>query len=377
MRARAIIMLGLAVVLAGASVFLARNWIQEQARPIIVQQPTQDNAVMVVVAANRLNFGSPVRREHLRLVRWPGDAVPEGAFTTIESLTDGTDERVVLRSIEVNEPVLENKISGFGGKASLAAILSPEMRAVTIRVNDVAGVAGFVLPGDRVDVLLTRDRTGGAGGNLANNLITDVLLQNVKVLGIDQDANESKELPSVAKAVTLEVTPEQAQKLALASQLGSLALMLRNIADAEAEKVKTVSTRDLSVGEVNEPAPPSETPKQKKPVRIVKKAKENPLSAVRIVRGTDATKYEVLPDQQPLSFPSLGSPAPTKLQVPSAPTAPAPAAAAPTGSAAQQPASPPGPTLVKPFSAPGGGAPQGDGPINLLPADLEASLKKN
>src|SRR3546814_5616388 len=77
------------------------------------------------------------------------------------------------------------------------------MRAVTIRVNDVAGVAGFVLPGDRVDVLLTRDRTGGEGGNVANNLITDVLLQNVKVLGIDQDANQEKDKPSVAKAVTL------------------------------------------------------------------------------------------------------------------------------------------------------------------------------
>src|SRR3546814_2764527 len=103
----------------------------------------------------------PLRREQLRLVKWPGDAVPEGAFASIEALVGGEEERVVLRTLEVNEPVLENKISGFGGKASLAAILSPEMRAVTIRVNDVAGVAGFVLPGDRVDVLLTRDRTGG------------------------------------------------------------------------------------------------------------------------------------------------------------------------------------------------------------------------
>src|SRR3546814_13099933 len=89
--------------------------------------------------------------------------------------SDVCSSDLVLRTLEVNEPVLENKISGFGGKASLAAILSPEMRAVTIRVNDVAGVAGFVLPGDRVDVLLTRDRTGGAGGNVANNLLTDEL----------------------------------------------------------------------------------------------------------------------------------------------------------------------------------------------------------
>src|SRR3546814_19462553 len=88
-----------------------------------------------------------------------------------------------MRISDWSSDVCSSDISGFGGKASLAAILSPEMRAVTIRVNDVAGVAGFVLPGDRVDVLLTRDRTGGEGGTVANNLSTDVLLQNVKVPG--------------------------------------------------------------------------------------------------------------------------------------------------------------------------------------------------
>src|SRR3546814_6537331 len=133
--------------------------------------------------------------------------------------SDVCSSDLVLRTLEVNEPVLENKISGFGGKASLAAILSPEMHAVTIRVNDVAGVAGFVLPGDRVDVLLTRDRTGGEGGNVANNLITDVLLQNVKVLGIDQDANQEKDKPSDAKAVTLEVSPRSEEHTSELQQL--------------------------------------------------------------------------------------------------------------------------------------------------------------
>ncbi len=374
MRGRAIIVLGLAVVLAIAAVFLARNWIQEQARPIIVQQPAQpENTITVVVAKERMTFGNPVRKEQLRLVKWPGDAVPEGAFTTIEEVLGDKEERVVLRAIEVNEPVLKTKISGFGGKASLAAILSPEMRAVTIRVNDVAGVAGFVLPGDRVDILLTRDRTGG-GGKTANNLITDVLLQNVKVLGIDQDANQEKDKPSVAKAVTLEVSPEQAQKLALASQLGSLALMLRNMADAEAETVKTVSTRDLSVGEVNEPAQVAETPKKKvkKTVKITRKPKEDPLSAVRIVRGTNATNYEVQPDLQPL----FGSVPAQKLT----PSATATVAAPETEES--KPVTPAGPTFVKPQTGgpetgtqnvPSVGGEQED-PINLLPPDLEAAL---
>ena len=367
MRGRAIAMLGLATVLAGTAVFLARNWIEQQARPVVVQQAAvPDNTVTVVIAKDRISFGTPLRPEQLRLVKWPGDAVPEGAFASIEAVVGGEEERVVLRSIEANEPVLQNKISGFGGKASLAAILSPEMRAVTIRVNDVAGVAGFVLPGDRVDVLLTRDRTGGSGGNVATNLITDVLLQNVKVLGIDQDANEDKEKPSVAKAVTLEVSPQQAQKLALASQLGSLALMLRNLADAEAETVKTVTTRDLSVGEANDPPQVAETPK-KAPVKIVAKPKEDPLSAVRIVRGTDATSYEVQPDSRPaLALTPAG-----KL----APTVPAPT---PAGSGVEE--KPAVPAFVKPLSpapgaleteAPGSG---GAAPINLLPPELKASL---
>jgi pilus assembly protein CpaB len=328
--------------------------------------------VTVVVAKDRMTFGNTVRKEQLRLVKWPGDAVPEGAFSSIEAVVGTEEERVVLRAIEVNEPVLQNKLSGFGGKASLAAILSPEMRAVTIRVNDVAGVAGFVLPGDRVDILLTRDPTGGAGGNVANNLITDVLLQNVKVLGIDQDANEDKEKPSVAKAVTLEVSPQQAQKLALASQIGSLSLMLRNLADADAEQVKTVSTRDLSVGEANDPPAVAEVPKKKTPVKVVAKAKEDPLSAVRIVRGTDATSYEVQPDLRPMQA----------LMPPTTKLAPAVSPAAESGSPKAAPVAPAGPTFVKPQAAPLGGAGQEtespggpqQAPISLLPPELKASL---
>jgi pilus assembly protein CpaB len=366
-------MLGLAVVLAGASVFLARNWIQEQARPIVVQQAAPDNTVMVVVAKDRMTFGNTVRKEQLRLVKWPGDAVPEGAFASIEEVVGDKEERVVLRSIEVNEPVLQNKLSGFGGKASLAAILSPDMRAVTIRVNDVAGVAGFVLPGDRVDVLLTRDRTGGNGGKSADNMITDVLLQNVKVLGIDQDANEDKEKPSVAKAVTLEVSPQQAQKLALASQLGSLALMLRNLADADPETVKTVTTRDLSVGEANDPPAVAQAPAKKPaPVKVVtKKKEEDPLSPVRIVRGTDATSYEVQPDSRPLS---LISPPATKLD-PSAPVI--------TESEGSETKAvvPSGPTFVTPPAAASGSGQETQGygneqgaPVSILPPDLKAAL---
>ncbi|MGH6948452.1 MAG: Flp pilus assembly protein CpaB [Kiloniellales bacterium] len=370
MKGRAVWMLGLAVVLAGASVFLARNWIEERTRPVIVEQTPVDTSTAIVVAANRFEFGNKIRSEHLRLVKWPVDSVPEGAFTSIQDVVGESEDRIALQTIEANEPLLETKITGFGGRASLSTVLAPDMRAVTIRVNDVHGVAGFVLPGDRVDVLLTRDPNGGAG-DPAKDLITDVLLQNTKVLGIDQNANESKDVPSVAKAVTLEVTIEQAQKLALASQLGTLTLMLRHTANADAEKVRTVHTRDLSVGEAIQPQPVvAAAEPAKKKTRVVRAAPakiEDPLSAVRIVRGTEATSYQVQPDIRPLE----GSSGPTNLLPPEAWSP-----GATTGTPA------PAPSFVKP--APGatlgdrenGPAPETapGSPLNLMAPEQKAAI---
>jgi len=311
MRMRAFWMLGLAVILAGAAVLLAQNWLQSQ-QPQIVEVPAEPQVQMatVVVAATPLYFGNTIGREHLREVQWPADAVPPGSFTGIdEILGEDGERRVALRAIEINEPVLKSKVSGFGGRASLSTILSPEMRAATIRVNDVNGVAGFVLPGDRVDVLLTRDAGGGGEGS-SLSLLTDILLQNIKVLGIDQDANEDRDKPGVVKAVTLEVTPVQAQKLVLAQRLGQLSLALRNVTNVEAEKPKTVTLKDLRVGEVNQEVGDEKKAKTKKTVVSAKTVKKkNEGLSVRIVRGLTSTKYEVEPERKPLfSAPSESKP---------------------------------------------------------------------
>ena len=315
MRMRAFWMLGLALILAGASVFLARNWIENQVRPQIVQvqQQPQVQLAKVVVAATPLYFGNAIRREHLREVDWPAGVVPPGSFSSIdEILGEDGERRVALRTVEINEPLLKSKVSGFGGRASLSAILAPEMRAATIRVNDVNGVAGFVLPSDHVDIMLTRDATGGNSRGNDANLITDILLQNVKVLGIDQDANEDRDKPGVVKAVTLEVTSVQAQKLTLAQRLGELSLALRHVTNAEPEEaVKTVSLRDLQVGEANLLPKPegSEDDKPKKTVVVKKTNKKKEGLQVRIVRGTTSSSYEVQPERRPL----LGSsPAPAQ-----------------------------------------------------------------
>ncbi len=362
MKSRAYVMLGLALLLAVASVFLARSWIQDRMQPVAaVQDKPQVETTQVVVAASQLHFGNKIRREHLRVVDWPVAAVPEGSFKSIDDILGKKETakkgagketikeipaRVALRTIEVNEPILKSKITGFGGRASLSTLIAPGMRATTIRVNDVTGVAGFVLPGDRVDILLTRDPAGGGGRRQRGaNLQTDVFLQNMKVLAIAQDANEDRNKPAVVKAVTLEVTPIQGQKLTLAQKLGSLSLSLRHVNTVDAITPQSVKARDLRIGEANlAPDPkggrveatggatavvlePQVTERKKTVVTktVTKKTKKN-LASIKIVRGLKATEYDVTPEKPTFSAPAYSKPLnllPSKLAPTGGPIVPA------------------------------------------------------
>jgi pilus assembly protein CpaB len=149
--------------------------------------------------------------------------------------------RVALLPIGINEPILAAKISAEGQGASIAALLPDGMRAASVAINDVSGVAGFVQPNDTVDVLVTRMLPGGAG----NSQVTDVLLQNVRVIAIDQQAKNADGTPKVAKTATLEVNPVDAQKLVLAQTVGTLSLVLRKPGEQNNPVVETVSMNDL------------------------------------------------------------------------------------------------------------------------------------
>lgn len=290
MRGRGLLLLGFAVALGGVAVYLARDYIEERAKPVVVEQPSFETTT-VVVARTPLYFGNRISRQHLREVAWPANSVPPGSFTKIDEVLGSGEERVVLREVEQYEPLLQSKVSGFGGRGTLSARVDKEMRAVTIRVNDVLGVAGFVMPGDRVDILLTRDIS-------KDNPITDVLLQNVKVLGIDQDASDQKENPKVVRAVTLEVTPPQTQKLMLASQVGTLALALRNAENFQEAKVRTISIRDLSVGETLNPSAGKVASKSKARSKVTVRAhRPDPRLSVSIYRGTERSEETVTKDR--------------------------------------------------------------------------------
>ena len=246
MRANTVIMIVLAGVFGVLAVVLANFWLANQ-RSAMAQTGNVPHDT-VVVAAEALKFGDILTADKLREVEWPSGAVPAGAFkTTQELLTKdlpaGGGNKQALQAIGVNEPVLASKITGPGQRATLSAVLGEGMKAVSIRVNDVLGVAGFVYPGDRVDVLLTRTVHANDGPDQS---FVDVLLQSMKVLAVDQVADESKDSPTVVTSVTLEASTKDAQKLTLAAGAGQLSLALRQAAASQGEMTERITLSDLT-----------------------------------------------------------------------------------------------------------------------------------
>ena len=243
MRSKTVIMILMALVFGAGAIFAGQRWLdrqsQERLRAMQLPAPKAVVTQTVVVAALPLRFGTEITKQHLREVAWPEGAAPKGGFAKIEDVLDGQTRRVSLAAIEENEPILRAKITGPGQRASLAALIDPGMKAITVRVNDVNGVAGFVLPGERVDILLTRSLEKNEG-------YADVLLQNIKVLAVDQLADDRSDKPAVVKAVTVEVTTAEAQKLTLATNVGALSLALRAAGVADLEETRRVAVADLA-----------------------------------------------------------------------------------------------------------------------------------
>ena len=241
MRTSTIVMIAFAVIFGLLAVFVAQSWLNSQAEQRMRSLEANKKPVTtrtIVVAAKPLRFGQELTTAHLREMSWPDDALPNGASSKISDLLAG-GRRVALTAIEPNEPVLNTKITGPGQRATLSAMLRDGLKAVTIRVNDVEGVGGFVLPGDRVDVSLTRQID-------KSNATSEVVLQNSRVLAIDQIADERTDKPAVVKAVTLEVDVIGAQKLSLAASVGTLSLMLRKAGEGNSEFTRRITLNDLN-----------------------------------------------------------------------------------------------------------------------------------
>ena len=275
MRTSTLVMVGFAVVFGLLAVFVAQAWLNRQAELRLRNMDPKTPAVAtrtIVVAASPLRFGTKLAAPMLREVAWPEAAIPAGTFGSINDLMS-PGKRIVLAAIEPNEPILRTKITGPGQRATLSAVIEQGMKAVTVRVNDVEGVGGFVLPGDHVDVLLTRQQERASGTN-------DVVIQNARVLAVDQLADDAADRPTVVKAVTLEVDTVSAQKVALAASLGNLSLMLRRAGEQVMDMTRRVTTSDLSQTETIQRAPEAK--------RFAK---------VSVTRGTNKQDYNVASEE--------------------------------------------------------------------------------
>ena len=231
-----LIALGVALLLGLAAVFIANNYLSGTERRAALSGTTK-----VAVAAAPMVYGTDITADKVRFVDYPNSSIPAGAFNNAQQLLPPGKRRVALMPIGLNEPILAGKISGEGQGASIAALLPDGMRAASVAINDVSGVAGFVQPNDSVDVLITRNLPSAAG----SNQVTDVLLQNVRVIAIDQQAKNADGSPKVGRSATLEVNPLDAQKLALAQTVGSLSLVLRKPGEQNNPVVETISMNDL------------------------------------------------------------------------------------------------------------------------------------
>jgi pilus assembly protein CpaB len=237
MRILAILVLVFGVALAGGAIFFASKYFDEMKASMAQQAP---DTVRVLVAKQTLAYGETLKAEHLQWVEWPKTVVPAGAFTSVEALfgKDKKQKRIVLRAIEAGEPILDARITEFGESPRVAMNLGEGMRAVSIRIDDVSGVSGFVAPGDRVDILLTR--------TIEDQLVSSVILQEITVIAVDQQSNTESSSPRIGRTVTFEVNTNQAQRLALAQQVGKLSLTLRGFGEAVDGPMKPVTAGELS-----------------------------------------------------------------------------------------------------------------------------------
>jgi pilus assembly protein CpaB len=213
----------------------------------------------------------------LKMVDWPSGSIPPGAMTKAEALED----RVVKTSVLRGEPILEAKLAPIGTKGGLSAVIPEGKRAMTVRVNDVIGVAGFALPGNYVDIVVnTQVESNGRG----DKQISKIVLEHILVLAVAQEVGRDETKPRVVNAVTLELTPEQAEKLDLARSVGSLSLVLRNQIDKEGVETRGIMKPQLLAGD-NVQAEPEKKPHPAKPVRRVA-VKKTPTPVIAVAKDT-------------------------------------------------------------------------------------------
>jgi len=274
-RGRAIAFMALALAAGSVSAWMVIRYV---ARHTAVGAPVAVSSV--VVAAADVAAASRLTPALLKVVDWPAGALPPGTFDRI----DGLEGRVTGASLVAGEPILEGRLGPKGSSPGMAALIPPNMRAMTVPVNEVVGVGGFIHPGDLVDVITTMQAPLSSGSSMAEYR-SKIVLQNIRILASGQQLAADGSKPETVQAVTLLVSPEEAERLALASTQGKLQLTMRSHADTASAATPGVSPRELLEVALPAPPPPPEASREPPPHRHASKAAPiaAPASTVEVV----------------------------------------------------------------------------------------------
>ncbi len=239
----------LGVALAGGAVYFAGQQFNANASHIAeLKKRVSKNVELanVYVAAKNLKYGQVLQKEDIEVVEWPANSIPETAFTNIDDLIDSTEKkafRTVIRAVDKGEILLSTKVTGLGEDAGVASSLTKGMRAFTLRVDVASGVSGFLRAGDKIDIYWT--------GKVANGtVVTRLIMDGISLIAIDQSANTQSVAPTVAKTVTVAVSPKTVASLAQAQSTGKLLLSLRGVDDETTSGTIEVTQNDLLGREV-------------------------------------------------------------------------------------------------------------------------------
>ncbi len=237
MRFKSLMMTILGVGLAGGAVYVAQQQMQRS------QATADPTTVNVIAVAEDIAFGATIERYKLTTIEWPADSVPTGVYTSFENVlpSSGGEFRRAKRALAQGEILLESKVSAFGEKVTIVQTLGENTRAVAISVDAQTGVGGFVTPGDFVDIVMTQGED--------SSLRAVTILQNIRIIGVDQKSDEELDTPGVARTVTVEVTPDQGQRLALAQTAGRLSLSLRSLHTEDDKPLEAVRLSDIMLNE--------------------------------------------------------------------------------------------------------------------------------
>lgn len=227
----------MALVFGATATFMALGWMKTQSQRQVEQAPKKPMA-SVVVAAKDIDAANGLRAEHLSVVQWPQESCPKGGFGSVEEVVG----RVTTLPMSAGEPILEPKLAPQGTPAGMVALVSDKKRAMTVKVDEASGVAGFIIPNNRVDVVVSINR-----GEFSNNPLAKVVLENLRVLGTGQKIiqKEPDGKPQVVPTVTLEVTPEEGERLALVAAEGHISMVLRGQKDEALVATNGVKTSQL------------------------------------------------------------------------------------------------------------------------------------